>query len=125
MDWTITSSSEYHLIWIEASGLASVQECQRLVDEVLSYAAWEPGTNLLIDCRHVNIKQLHFDQIDRSALILQGRNSDLGPCRIALITTEGVGYGIGRQFKFVAEAKTDIAVDVFVSEDSAVLWLTE
>lgn len=123
MEWTISTDGS-PTIRIVASGLATVDECRRMVDEVLAHEDWSPGCSLLIDCRKVNIKDLHFEHVGRSASIMLERISEFGPCRIALIATEGPGFGIGRQFQFVTESRTDMRVGVFLDEPAALAWIS-
>ena len=125
MDWTITSTDPFGIVRIEISGLATVNECERLVNEVLALETWRAGCKLLIDCQRVNVKALRFTEVDRSAIILRNRILEFGNCKIALIVTPGVGQGIGNQFKFMTESKTDIRVEAFLNEENAVLWLTD
>jgi hypothetical protein len=125
MDWTITSTHSIGIVRIEASGLATVDECERLVNEVLALDAWKAGHKLLIECSKVNIKALRFTEVDRSTIILRNRTPEFGNCKIALIVTPGVGQGIGNQFKFMTESKTDIRVEAFLNEENALLWLSD
>ena len=122
MEWTISPDAS-PVMRIDASGLATVEECQRMVDEVLAREDWSPGGCLFIDCRRVNIKELRFEQVGRSASIMLGRVSEFGPCCIALLATEGIGYAIGRQFQLVTESRMDIRVGVFLDEPAALAWL--
>jgi hypothetical protein len=126
MDWTITTTDSVPgVVRINVSGLASTDECERLVKEVLSRADWQANSKLLIDCRSVNIKQLRFDEIDRSSMIMRDNGDGFGSAKIAIIATAGVGFGIGRQFKSVTEAKTDICVEVFNDESDAMRWISD
>ena len=123
MDWIIDTSDSPGIVRITISGLASVDEALRLISEVLSEQAWRPGSKLLIDCRHVNIKELHFGEVDRSAAMLQERFAEFGCSKIALIVTSGVGFGVGQQFKILTEIKTEIAVELFLDDNGALAWL--
>jgi len=123
MDWIIDTSDSHDIVRISVSGLASVDEAQRLITEVLSQQTWRPGCKLLIDCRHVNIKELHFNEVDRSAVMLRERFEEFGCAKIALIVTPGVGFGIGQQFKILTEIKTEIEVELFLDEGDALAWL--
>ena len=123
MDWTIDTVNSLDIVRISISGLASVDEARRLINDVLSQHTWQPGSKLLIDCRHVNIKDLHFGEVDRSAVMLQERFTEFGFAKIALIVTSGVGFGVGQQFKILTEIKTEIGVELFLHEDDALAWL--
>ena len=92
-----------------------------MMDEVLAQEEWRPGGSLYIDCRKVNIKELHLKQVGRSASILLGRLLEFCPCRIALLATAGIGYGIRRHLQFVTESRTDIRVGV--DEAAALSWI--
>jgi len=122
LDWTISGEGS-SIKRIVAWGLATVDECGRMVNEVLSQEDWCAGGSLFIDCRNVNIRELHFEHVSRSASIILQRVSEFGSCKIALLATEGLGYGIGRQFQFVTESRTDIRVGVFLDELTALLWI--
>jgi hypothetical protein len=123
MNWTMQSLNGPGTIRIDASGKATSAECQRMVDEVLLYPEWHAGGNLLIDCRKVNVRDMTYDEADRSAMILKSRIGEFGNCKMALIATPGLGFGIGQQFKRLTESKADISIEVFLNESAASRWL--
>jgi hypothetical protein len=123
MNWNFSSNSSLDLFQVEASGLASVDECQRLIDDVIVHKDWLPNSRLLIDCRKVSIKDLRYQHVDRSSQLLQAHKADFGTTKLAIVATAGVGFGVANQFKFVTENKTDIKVEVFIDEVKAREWL--
>jgi hypothetical protein len=125
MNWTIEVIYEPASVYIDASGHAEVKECRRMLDELLSSELWKPGTPLLIDCRKVSVRELHYEEIDLSGMIIQSREAELGHTRMAIVASPGLGYGIGRQFKIMTEAKTNLSVEIFEDEQSAKNWLSQ
>jgi hypothetical protein len=125
VDWTIEISHDPDLIRIKAAGLATVAECERMVNDVLSRDFWQSGTPLLINCLKVDVRELRYDDVDRSGQILQRHSDDFGHCRIAIISRPGFGYGVSRQFKVLTELKTKINVEIFYNEADAVAWLSD
>ena len=125
MHWTIESFTDPAFVKIRAAGAASVAECARMVADLSSREFWHSGTPLLIDCLKVDVRNLRYDDIDRSGLILQEYRDQFGHCRMALITMPGLGYGVSRQFKVLTESKTDIEVQIFLDDSSAIYWLAE
>jgi len=123
MDWTIVSHIDPEYVRINATGTASVAECERMVADILSQEFWHAGTPLLINCLKVNVRELRYDDVDRSGIILRDRQLEFGPCRIAIISHPGLGYGVSRQFKSLTECKTDMAVEIFLDEPTAIRWL--
>jgi len=126
MDWTMTSTLDAPgVLRIGASGHAVVEEFQRLVNEMVSREDWHSDIRLLVDCRSVIVKGVQYDEVDRTGMILLNHAVDFGTAKIALVTAKGVGYGIGKQFKHVTEAKTDICVEVFLDESAAFRWIVD
>jgi hypothetical protein len=125
MNWKIETHTDPTFVRIDAAGTATVAECERMVADVLSRDFWHSDTPLLINCLKVDVRSLRYDDVDRSGLILRKHRDEFGHCRMAIISRPGLGYGVSRQFKALTEVKTDIDVEVFLDEDSAVEWLTE
>jgi hypothetical protein len=123
MNWEIEINGVNDIVLIDAAGHATSDECQRMLDDLLSRPFWHSGYRLYIDCRKVSVRALNYDEIDRSGMALQNRRDELGKCRMAILANSGLGYGIGHQFKVLTESKTDIDIEVFVDELEARHWL--
>src|SRR3954454_15358522 len=104
MTWTIESFFDPEFVRIGAAGTATVADCERMVNELLARDFWHSGTPLLIDCCKVNVRDLRYDDVDRSGLILQQHRRQFGSCRMAIISRPGLGYGVSRQFKVLTES---------------------
>src|ERR1051325_9613828 len=98
MTWTIESLLDPACVRIKAAGTATAAECERMVNELLARDFWYSGTPLLIDCLRVNVRNLRYDDVDRSGLILQSHRHAFGRCRLAIISQPGFGHGVSRQF---------------------------
>jgi hypothetical protein len=124
MNWATEYIEKERYVKIICDGFFSIVDHKGCFDQLFASDFWKPGMNLLFDNRDMTFGQVNADKMRIIAEYYRGVSRLLGKCRIALLMSSTLGYGLGRQFQTFAEDKGESEIGVFSHEKSAVDWLT-
>ena len=124
MKWTITFYvNEY--VRVETSGQYNSVYQQQMVAEILTHPSWRPGMAALFDHRRLDFSGVTFKTMSQSGANHKKNDNKIGESRTALLLSEGLAYGSGRQFLAMIEGNVSATLQLFTDEVEALKWLLD
>jgi hypothetical protein len=78
---------------------------------------------LMIDYCHLDVSDMHFQEIGAASGLMMFYKEQIGPGKIALLCDDDEQFGLGRQFQMMVEIPLDREIRVYRDEAAAICWL--
>lgn len=125
---TMEFNIHYHFpefVCIETRGLASVDGFERLVSTLIQHPRWRTGSNLLLDHRKLEMKDVNYTEMLQIAAVVRSYRDHLGKGRCAFVIRDKLGLGLSRMYGLLGGDALHAAIAVFFQIDQARNWLRE
>lgn len=125
MNWHIDPTHFPGFLRINVEGKPSLQEYQRLWQDVVSHDVWRPGTPILKDIRNREPLGMDgFDIVQAIAEYLAHENERIGETLVAIVTDHEHGFKYGRVLEYAVRMRnSQVVIRTFGNEESAIDWL--
>ena len=94
------------------------------LNEIISHPDWSPGSNILEDCRELNVMDMDVNEIFKVTEIHVIKDEAIGDGRLAIVTNLGTVGSILQMWMSNTEERVSQEIRVFHDMDSAQEWLT-
>ena len=125
MNWTIEYIEDRQFVRINYSGLFSVQEQIKAIEDLLSRSFWRPGMPIFIDHRKLDFGNTNISVLREPGIFHQKNDTLIGNSPIAVLMKSLSDFGRGRQFELLTQGKVSATIKVFLDEEKAIDWLNE
>ena len=123
MKWSIEYQEKLQFAVITYEGQLVVEDCIKAIAELLFRDFWQPGSNLLVDCRRVAFKDIGLDDLRKVLDFHRTKNELIGTGKVAVMVDSLCHYGIARQYELLAADLVHTEIMVFRDEVETVRWL--
>ena len=115
-------------ICVRTEGKALNEQVAEMWDDLLGSEYWQPGTPALFDNRKLEPFSRTGPGIEMTqdaADYFERRAGDIGPARIAFLTTAHENYPLVRQFQVsLLTRRMSATIQIFYEEEDAIQWLS-
>ncbi len=125
MNWIISYQEDLGFVRVTTSGDFSASRFRAMVDEILAQDFWKPGMHSLFDHRELNFAGSFFASIQAAAEDHEANSPHIGDGHCALLMTDGLSYGSGRQYQELTRDRVQSNLQIFVDEAQALAWLAK
>jgi len=123
MKCEINYENSLSVLKIVATGKASVEGYNDLVEQMMKHSKWNPGMKTLIDQRSLVTDHLSTESITAISNLIKALREKLGNGSCALVMSEPVGINMAKMWKLITQADVHFKISVCNSVDQAVDWL--
>ncbi len=124
MNWTITFYEDEY-VRINTSGQYNPAKQRQMVQDILAHPQWQPGMSALFDHRQLDFTGVTFETMFQSGANHKKNDNKIGQSRTALLLSQGLAFGSGRQFLAMIEGNVSATLQLFTDEVEALKWLLD
>ena len=111
------------ILYGSIEGSVTVEELQFKLMEITESSEFQPNVKTLWDLRELDFSQLGWS-FGKQLVMVRGMNPKRGDTKIAIITSEGISFGMGEMYK-MQSADLPQTMMVFSDYQAGEEWLLE
>ena len=113
-----------HYFLITTTGEATVEDFDRLINEMLGRAEWKIGMSWITDHSDLDTGPLTVSDVKMIADLCAQNRERFGAGKIAVVLRRDLEFGLARMWAVFVEGRWDVEAGVFRSLDDAIDWLS-
>ena len=116
---------EIRALVVTASGEATMMGFKAYIADVLAHPRWTPGTNLLVDFRQLDTRNLSSQDIQELAEIHIANDQRIGQGALAIVMGQAASFGLARMWEAYTDGRLALHTRVFHTLEEGLAWMRE
>ena len=123
MNWKIEFVEDEHYVRVTLEGVFSVEDHERMMEEIFSRPFWQPGIPILFDDRKLTHRETSNADLQKVSAETRANNERLGDSKLAFLTYSRSDFETLRRFELITEEEVSAWMHAFFDENEALRWL--
>jgi hypothetical protein len=123
LKYSITIDREQGLILGSAHGVASAEDFQSYITDLLKPPCSEVNYSVLTDLRDVDMRTMSADDVRNVAELVRQRRTEVLMIKHALVVSEPLSFGFARMYQTLNEEVDPQDLRIFYDVDEAREWV--
>ncbi len=122
MDWYL-NFRDGEIMEIKASGIFSLDDIKKMIEQVASDPKWKPGMNIIADFRDIDVKGISVTEIYKAKNLHIQYNDIAGEGKIATILGSNLAYGFSRVYQAITSTHVKSQIMTFREYEHGMDWI--